>query len=78
MAGSKSEAPLVILYDMVEDKATWAVKSYARRTEEAFPNTYQVIWEDDPSYEAIAKLAGPKPVLMVEEVSQSEQGKDNG
>lgn len=78
MAGSKSEVSLVLLYNMRDDEATWAVKSVARRAEQALETVYQIIWEDDPSYELLAKQAGPKPTLLVEEVSQPEQGNDNG
>jgi len=76
MAGSKSEATLVLLYDVLEDKATWAIKSAALRAEAARPWQYYVVWDDDPNYSAIAKLAGPKPQVLVEEVSQHSQGDD--
>ena len=78
MAGSKSEAPLVVLYNIREDEATWAVKSVARRAEDARPDKYCIIWDDDPSYSQYEEMAGPRPTLLVEEVSQSPQGENNG
>ena len=70
MAGSKSESLLVLLYDTQEDKASWAIKSYAMLVDNATYGRYQVIWENAPNYNAVAALAGNKPSLVVEEVTQ--------
>ena len=72
MAGSKSEATLVLLYNNEMDKAFWAIKSAAIRTELSSPH-WEVVWEDAANYKAVSELAGPKPTILIEEV-QSKQG----
>ena len=69
MAGSKTASILVLLYDNRADVAYWVIKSKGLRMEDA-TTQYEVIWEDASNYEVIAKLAGPKPVVLSEEVSQ--------
>ena len=69
MAGSNSKSLLVLLYDNRNDLAYWVIKSKGMRLE-TLTEQYEVIWEDAQNYEVIAKLAGPEPVVFIEEVVQ--------
>ena len=69
MSGSKSEIAIVLLYNNELDKAFWAIKSAAMRAEVAYP-AYEIIWEDNPAYAQYVALAGEKPQVLIEEVTQ--------
>ncbi len=77
MAGSRSETSLVLLHDYTTGITTWAIKSAARLAKIAQPYKYFIVWETDPDYAGYEKAAGPKPEILVEEVSQPKQGVDN-
>ena len=66
MVGSRSHALIVLLYDNIADVAYWVIKSKGLRLE-TLAEQYEVIWEDATNYEVIARMAGPKPVVTVEE-----------
>ena len=66
MVGSRSYALIVLLYDNRADVAYWVIKSKGLRLE-TLAEQYEIIWEDAENYEVIARMAGPKPVVTVEE-----------
>ena len=76
MAGSKTLVPLDLVYNTLDDTAGWYIRSVARTLENA-RSDLEIITEDMPNYEAVAKLAGPKPEKLIEEVSQPTQGVNN-
>jgi len=80
MPGSKSEASLVLLHNFISGETTWAIKSAARRAKEAVRHKYFIVWEGDPNYQMYLEAAGPKPKMLIEEVTHStvKQGADNG
>ena len=75
MAGSKTLVPLDLVYNSRDDVAGWYIRSVARVLENSRPYL-EIISEDMPNYQAIAKLAGPKPEKLVEEVSQPNKEKN--
>lgn len=68
MAGSKAAITPALIYDALNDQAHWVYRSVANRLEEAQPHRWEVIDEYMINYDAVSKLAGPKPAVLVEEV----------
>ena len=66
MVGSRSHALIVLLYDNRADVAYWVIKSKGLRLE-TLAEQYEIIWEDAENYEVIARMAGPKPTVTIEE-----------
>lgn len=77
MPGSKTVADLELIYDALYDKAYWVLRSVSRTLENSQSHRWEVIEEGFSNYEVVSKLAGPKPVVLVEEVVQPKQGVDN-
>lgn len=76
MAGSKTTINFHLVYDNQEDKAYWVLYSTASFLQERGLR-YELIDTDAVNYEVVAKLAGPKPEVLVEEVTQPKQRTDN-
>ena len=77
MSGSKSLVSVVLFFDHEQQKAEWKIKSEALRLEQMHSHV-EIVGEHDMEYEYYAKLAGPKPEVLVEEVSETKQGDNNG
>lgn len=76
MAGSKAVVTFYLLYDALNDAAYWALNSDCTKLELAQPQRWSVIEVGQENYEVISKMAGPKPEVLVEEVTQHTR-KDN-
>ena len=66
MVGSRSSTLIVLLYDNRADVAYWVIKSKGMRLE-TLAEQYEIIWEDAENYEVIARMAGRKPTVTIEE-----------
>ena len=77
MPGSKSLVSVVLFFDHEQQKAEWKIKSEALRLEQMYSHV-EVIEEHAMEYEYYAAKAGPKPEVLVEEVSETKQGDNNG
>ena len=77
MSGSKSLVSVVLFFDHEQQKAEWKIKSEALRLEQMYSHV-EIVGEHDMEYEYYSKLAGPKPEVLVEEVSEIKQGDNNG
>lgn len=64
MAHSTTEATQVLLYNTMTDRARWVIKSQAHRMQAVDP-FLEIIDEDADNFEVIARLAGPKPRIVV-------------
>ena len=73
MAGSKTLASIVLVYNNKDDKAYWVYTSVGTKLEE-LETVWEVIPQDASNYQVLADMAGPKPVILVEEVIQPKQG----
>ena len=77
MPGSKTLVSVVLFFDHEQQKAEWKIKSEALRLEQTYSHM-SIIDSGDMEYEYYAKIAGPKPEVIVEEVAQTKQGDENG
>lgn len=81
MAGSKTKIEFELIYDALNDKGYWVLRSDAVKLESVQPHRWEVIEEHMDNFEAVSKLAGPKPDVLVEEVvltrKDNEEATDN-
>lgn len=66
MSNSRTLVPFVLVYDNMQDVAHWLILSVANRLRYG-TNRWEIIQVGAENYEVIAKLAGPKPVVLAEE-----------
>lgn len=76
MAGSKTAVNFHLLYDALNDAAYWAINSDCTKLELAQPQRWSVVGEDQHNYSILVAMAGPKPEVLVEEITQPTR-KDN-
>lgn len=69
MAGSKTKITFDLIYDAHLDKAYWVLRSDGVKLENVQPHRWEVIEEHMSNYDAVCKLAGPMPDVLVEEVA---------
>lgn len=66
MSHSTHRIELVLVYNNQLDKAVWVTKSQASLMMRALGERVERVIEGDPEYEAVAKLAGPKPEFYLQ------------